>query len=102
MRALRWVGRALLGLVGLIVIAVAAIFLASNAQLNTTYTVPQESVSIPTDQAAGQTRSARSGRSPPDSTFVPPQIVATPRVRISGHVAALYRNSTISPCAARR
>jgi cytochrome c553 len=54
MNILRWIGRVLLGLIGLVIVAIAAVYLISNAQLNKTYTIPQESLSltIPNDQAS--------------------------------------------------
>jgi mono/diheme cytochrome c family protein len=51
MKVLRWVGRILLGLLGLLIVAAAAVYLASNTQLNKTITVPQEQIAIPTDPA---------------------------------------------------
>ena len=46
---LKWVGRVLGGLIGLIVIAAIAIFVISNATLNKHYDITAEDVTIPTD-----------------------------------------------------
>jgi mono/diheme cytochrome c family protein len=53
MKVLRWVGRILLALLGLLLIAVAGVYLVSNARLNKTYTIPQASLAltIPSDPA---------------------------------------------------
>ena len=49
---LKWIGRVLGVLVGLIVVAVIAVFIASSARLNKTYDVDVAMVDIPTDDDA--------------------------------------------------
>jgi mono/diheme cytochrome c family protein len=51
---LRWLGRILIALVGLVLVAIAGAYLASNARLNKSYTIPQQSLAlaIPSDRAS--------------------------------------------------
>ncbi|MFN8485229.1 MAG: cytochrome c [Anaerolineae bacterium] len=51
---LKWVGVVLGGLVGLLALAFVVLYVIGGAKLGKTYTVPVESVSIPTDAAAVQ------------------------------------------------
>lgn len=52
MRVIRWAGIVLAGLFGLLVIAVAGVYIASGARMNKTYQIAVEQVAIPTDAAA--------------------------------------------------
>jgi cytochrome c553 len=54
MKVLRWIGWVLVGLIGLVIVAIAGVYLSSSARLNKTYTIPQASVvvTIPNDQAS--------------------------------------------------
>lgn len=49
-KALKWIGIVLAGLVGLLIIAVLAIFVITNARINKTYDIQPEAVVIPTDE----------------------------------------------------
>lgn len=51
-RLLRWLGIGLGGLVALLVISAIAVFIISEIRLNRTFTVPDERVVLPTDQAS--------------------------------------------------
>ncbi|RMF32451.1 MAG: cytochrome c, partial [Chloroflexi bacterium] len=48
-KALRWLGIALAGLAGLLVIAAASVYFLSQSRINKTYTVPEESLPITAD-----------------------------------------------------
>jgi mono/diheme cytochrome c family protein len=52
MRALRWIGIGVLCLVGLVLIAVAGVYIASTIRLNKTYQIAPESIAIPSDAAS--------------------------------------------------
>jgi mono/diheme cytochrome c family protein len=52
MRALRWIGIGVLSLVGLLLIAVIGVYIASSIRLNKTYEIPAESIVIPSDAAS--------------------------------------------------
>jgi mono/diheme cytochrome c family protein len=49
MRVVRWIGIALGSLVGLLLIAAVAVYVASTARINKTYQIPDEQIAIPTD-----------------------------------------------------
>lgn len=51
-KALKWVGIVLGGLVGLVIVAVAAIYVISSARFNKTYNVSPSTVALPTDAAS--------------------------------------------------
>lgn len=53
-KVLKWIGIVLGGLVGLIVLALVALYVTAEVRLNRTYTVQPEAVTIPTDPAAIQ------------------------------------------------
>ena len=48
-RLLRWIGRGLIGLVGLAVVAYVIVYFLSERALNRTYAIPKASITIPTD-----------------------------------------------------
>lgn len=52
MRIVRWIGTAIGGLAALLVVAAVAVYGLSSARLNKTYTVPEETIVIPTDAAS--------------------------------------------------
>ncbi|MBS1966485.1 MAG: c-type cytochrome [Chloroflexi bacterium SZAS-1] len=52
MRILRWLGIGVGVIVGLLLIAVAGVYVASSARLNKTYKVPEEQIAIPNDAAS--------------------------------------------------
>ncbi len=51
-KALKWVGIVLGGLLGLLILAVIAVYVLSNSRINKSYTIQVESVAIPDDEAA--------------------------------------------------
>ncbi len=53
-RALKWIGIVLGGLVAVLAVAFAVMYVAGGAKFNKTYTVPAESITIPTDAVAVQ------------------------------------------------
>jgi mono/diheme cytochrome c family protein len=52
MRIVRWIGIVLGGLVGLLLIAAAAVYIVSSVRMNTTYQIADEQIAIPTDVAS--------------------------------------------------
>jgi mono/diheme cytochrome c family protein len=54
MRIVRWIGIVLGGLAGLLLLAVAAVYVGSGARINQTYQIPDEPIVIPTDAASIQ------------------------------------------------
>ncbi len=52
MRIVRWIGISVGGLVALLVVAAVAVYALSSARLNQTFTVPEETIVIPTDAAS--------------------------------------------------
>ena len=54
MKVLRWIGIVLGGLIGLLLIAAVALYLIGGGRIAKTYTIPAETISVPTDQASIQ------------------------------------------------
>jgi mono/diheme cytochrome c family protein len=52
MRALRWIGIGVLSLVGLLLVAVIAVYIISSMRLNKTYQITAETITIPSDAAS--------------------------------------------------
>jgi mono/diheme cytochrome c family protein len=52
MRALRWIGIGVLGLAGLLLVALIAIYISSNIRLNKVYQIAAEPIAIPSDAAS--------------------------------------------------
>jgi mono/diheme cytochrome c family protein len=52
MRVLRWAGIALGGLIGLLLIAAVALYLIGGGRIAKTYTIPAETIAVPSDQAS--------------------------------------------------
>jgi mono/diheme cytochrome c family protein len=51
-KVLKWIGIALAGLIGLLILAVVAVYIISSSRINKTYDIQVESVNIPTDEEA--------------------------------------------------
>jgi hypothetical protein len=51
-RILKWIGVVLGSLIGLILLAIATVYISSNARFNRTYEIQVESVEIPKDAAS--------------------------------------------------
>jgi mono/diheme cytochrome c family protein len=52
MRFLRWSGIVLGGLIGMVLIAAVVLYLIGGGRIDKTYTIPAETIAIPTDQAS--------------------------------------------------
>jgi len=52
MRVIRWIGIGLGGLIGLVLVAAAALYLIAGGRIDKTYTIPAETIAIPSDQAS--------------------------------------------------
>src|SRR5882672_4806423 len=52
MRTLRWIGIGVLSLIGLLLVVLIAIYIASSIRLNKGYQIAAESVTIPSDAAS--------------------------------------------------
>jgi len=52
MRALRWIGIGFLTLIGLLLIALVAVYLISNSRMSKTYQITAEPITIPSDAAS--------------------------------------------------
>ena len=52
MRFLRWSGIVLGGLIGIVLIAAVVLYLIGGGRIDKTYTIPAETIAIPTDQAS--------------------------------------------------
>jgi mono/diheme cytochrome c family protein len=51
-KVLKWIGFVLAGFIGLLVLALVVLNLVTGARMNKTYTIPEEAISIPADQAS--------------------------------------------------
>ena len=52
MRALRWIGIGFLGLAGLLLVALIAVYIISTIRMSKTYQIPAESITVPSDAAS--------------------------------------------------
>jgi mono/diheme cytochrome c family protein len=52
LRIIKWIGIVLGGIIGLIVLAVVAVYVITEMRINKSYTVEPEAITIPTDEAA--------------------------------------------------
>ena len=51
-RIIKWIGIVLGGIIGLVVVAVVAVYVITEIRLNKSYTIEPEAITIPTDEAA--------------------------------------------------
>ena len=51
-KLLKWLGLAIAGLIGLLIVAVVIVYVISSSRINQTYAVPVDAIAIPADEAA--------------------------------------------------